>query len=186
MEMGVRRTGYGALGRPAVTIRLMRRWCLFAALFLALTGCKATPRIAGLVTGGAVGVATGSPALGFAVGVATDAAAHAGIRYYGRIRHRAEQDAIAEAAGPLDAGQRAPWKIEHDIPIGNRNGELQVIRVMDTKLATCKEVAFSVDEDEAEEDTPDRAWYLATICRQTDRWRWSTAEPAVERWGFLQ
>ena len=155
---------------------------LLAALVPA--GCKEVPRIAGAVTGGTIGVATGNAALGFAVAIAVDAAAHAGVRYVGRRWHRAEQDAIAATAGGLQAGQRARWRIEHDLPIGNEHGELQVVRVIENELATCKEIAFSVDE--GKDDAPKRAWYVATVCRQQAQWKWASAEPAVERWGYLQ
>jgi hypothetical protein len=151
---------------------------------LLMGGCKAVPQIAGVVSGGVVGVATASPALGFATGVATDAATHAGLRYVSRTRQRAEQDAIAAAAGPLSVGDRAPWRIEHDIPIGNEHGELRVVRLIETSLAVCKEIAFSVDEGSGAKLK--RAWYNAAICRQADAWKWASAEPAVERWGYLQ
>jgi hypothetical protein len=155
---------------------------LFAALLPA--GCKSVPQIAAAVTGGTVGAATGNPALGFAVAVATDAAAHATVRYIGRTRQQAEQDAIAEVAGALAVGQSAKWRIEHDIPIGNEEGELEVVRVIDNPLAACKEIAFSVDE--GKDGKRKRAWYLTTVCRQQAKWKWAGAEPAVERWGYLQ
>lgn len=177
--MGACRTSHGALGIVAV-----RRWQLLSLLALAgLSGCKAAPQIAGVITGGAVGTATASPALGFAVSIATDAAAHAALRYIGRSRQGAEQDAIAIAAGPLTEGERARWEIRHDIPIGNQYGTVQVMRVIDTPIALCKEIAFSVDE--SEDPNPKRAWYATFICRKPDTWKWAAAEPAVSRWGYL-
>jgi hypothetical protein len=130
------------------------------------------------------GGATGNPAVGFAVGVAVDAAASAAVRYVGRSRQQAEQDAIAQAAGELRLGEAAPWRIEHDIPIGNEHGELHVVRQIESPLAPCKEIVFSVDDGAGPDAT--RSWYTASICRQADRWKWASAEPAVERWGFLQ
>lgn len=161
----------------------MPRWLPLAAVLL-LGGCNTVPQIAAVVTGGTAGAATGNPAVGFAVGVATDAAANYVVRYYGRTRQQAEQDAIAEVAGPLPPGAGATWKIEHDIPIGNEHGALQVVRQIDNPLALCKQVVFSVDEGKA--DKLKRAWYSADICHQADKWKWASAEPAVERWGFLQ
>jgi hypothetical protein len=106
------------------------------------------------------------------------------VRYYGRSRQGAEQDAIAEIAGGLPVGTEAAWKIEHTIPIGNEHGRLQVVRTIDSPLAACKEIAFSVDEGKG--DRLQRSWYTTNICKQARVWKWAAAEPAVERWGFLQ
>jgi hypothetical protein len=175
--MGVGRTGDGAVGRAAVKFLL-----LFGLIVLA--GCTSTAQIVAVVTGGVAGASTGSPAIGFAVGVATDAAANYVVRYIGRSRQGAEQDAIAEVAGGLPVGTAAAWKIEHTIPIGDEHGQLQVIRTIDSPLAACKEIAFSVDTGKGESQK--RAWYTSDICRQEERWKWASAEPAVPRWGFLQ
>lgn len=153
---------------------------LLVLLLLLLAGCNATPKIAAVISGGAAGAATASPAVGFAVGVAVDAGANYVVRYYGRERQGAEQDAIAEVAGTLPPGSAAGWKIEHTIPIGDEHGRLHVVRQMDTALATCREVVFSVDEDKSSH------WYDASVCKQADRWKWASAEPAVARWGYLQ
>jgi hypothetical protein len=177
--MGFGRTGNHALGFVAVTLR----WGLLAAL-LALSGCKSIPQITALITGGVSGAATGSPAVGFAVGVATDAAANAGLRYVTRTWHAGEQDAIAQAAADVPAGGATTWKIEHFVPIGNEHGQLHVVRVMDSPLASCKQIVFSVDEGTGEKLK--RAWYTTDICKQNETWKWAAAEPAVERWGFLQ
>lgn len=178
--MGLRRTGNRAMGLLAV-IRPHMAWLAVAVL---LTGCKSVPQIAGLVTGGTIGVASGSPALGFAAGIATDAATNAGLRYVTRVRQGAEQDAIAKAAGDLPIGGTSGWAIEHTIPIGNEHGGLEVVRVVDTPLATCKEIVFSVDSGSGKDLK--RAWFITEICKQTGGWKWAGAEPAVERWGYLQ
>lgn len=157
--------------------------CLMGAL--ALSGCKSVPLIVGLVTGSAAGGATANPAVGFAVGVAASAATDSAVRYYGRRRQQAEQDAIAEVAGALPVGGRATWKIAHDIPLGDEHGELHAVRLIETPLATCKEIAFSVNDS----DRPDtkRAWYVTQVCRVAPQsWKWAAAEPAVPRWGSLQ
>jgi hypothetical protein len=161
----------------------MRPAIVMLALLM-VTGCKAVPQIAGVVTGGTVGVASGSPALGFAAGIATDAAASAGMRYIVVVRQRAEQDAVAQVAGGLGLGEKAAWRIDHTIPIGNEQGELEVVRVIDTPLATCKEIAFSVDEGSGKDLK--RAWFVTSVCKQDSKWKWAGAEPAVERWGYLQ
>jgi hypothetical protein len=158
-------------------------WLPLAAALL-LTGCNTVPEIAGLVTGGAAGLATGSPAVGFLIGVATDAAANAGISYVTRTWHGAEQDAIARTAADVPEGGEVPWQIRHPLPIGNEHGQLRVIRVIDSPLAACKEIAFSVDDGSGAKLK--RAWFITSICKQDQIWKWAAAEPAVERWGFLQ
>lgn len=180
MEVGVGRTRDRPVGLVAVT----GRWAASLLALGLLTGCKAAPEIAGVVTGGTIGAATGNPAIGFAVGVATDAAASAGLQYVGRIRQGAEQDAIARVAGGLPVGGWADWKIEHTIPIGNEHGRLRVTRAIYSALAECKEVAFSVDE--GSERAPERNWFVTSVCKSADNWKWAAAEPAVERWGYLQ
>jgi hypothetical protein len=175
--MGFGRTGHGAVGIAAV-----RTLPLLAVALLA--GCKAAPQIAAVVTGGIAGGATGNPAVGFAVGVVTDAGANYVFRWYSRTHQGAEQDAIAEVAGELPVGTEAAWKIEHTIPIGDEHGQLQVVRLIDSPLAACKEIAFSVDEGKGEKLT--RAWFTSDICKQAETWKWASAEPAMERWGFLQ
>jgi hypothetical protein len=157
------------------------RLLLALAGTLLVGGCKAAPEIAGVVAGGVTGGATASPAIGFAVGVATDAAATAAFQYVGRVRQGAEQDAIAQIAGALPVGGAADWKIEHTIPIGNEHGALRVTRKIESPLTDCKEVVFSVDEG-----TEKRDWYATDICRLANNWAWAAAEPAVERWGYLQ
>jgi hypothetical protein len=150
---------------------------------LLLGGCQTAADLTGLATGGAAGGATASPAVGFIVGVATRAAVLRGLNAVERRRHRTEQDAIAEAAGDLPDGGSAPWQARHDIPIGDTDGEVRVVRSIDTPLAACKEIAFSVADDPPPAPL---AWFGTTICRQADGWRWALAEPAVARWGFLQ
>ena len=119
--------------------------------------------------------------MGFGVGVGTAAVSDYVLRRVSRSWHQGEQDAIAMAAGPLGVGGSGPWRISHSVPIGNEHGELQVVRTIDNPLAPCKQILFSVQE--AHE--PD-AWYSIDICRQQSGWKWASAEPAVERWGFLQ
>ncbi len=163
------------------------RWRLWAALLLcgAVSGCKSVGQLSGLVAGGVAGGATGNPAIGFAVGVAVDTGATWAVRYYGRSRQGSEQDAIAQVAGELPVGTKADWKIEHFIPIGDQHGRLEVTRAIDTPLARCKEVAFSVDE--GDEAAPKRYWYITQVCRSSEQtWKWAAAEPAVPRWGYLQ
>jgi hypothetical protein len=176
MEMGQRGAGHRALGFVAV----IGRAAALAAL-LGLAGCNSVGDIAGLVAGSGAGVATASPVVGVAVGVAVDTAATEAVNYYGERRQQAEQNAIAAVAGDLADGGEAPWRIRHDIPIGDEHGEVRLVRRIASPLADCREIAYSV------EDPPSApAWYTASICKQTARWKWAAAEPAVERWGYLQ
>lgn len=149
-----------------------------------VAGCNTVPEIAGVVTGGAIGAATANPALGFAVAVATDAATSAGLRSMSRSRQGGEQDAIARVAGGLPVGGEADWKIEHTIPIGDEHGQLRVVRTIASPLAACKEVAFSVAG--GSEKVPRRDWFVTSVCQSNGDWKWAAAEPAVERWGYLQ
>jgi hypothetical protein len=67
---------------------------------------------------------------------------------------------------------------------GDAYGEVRVIRVIDTPLARCKEVAFSVVKNAGEPASG--AWFTSTACDQGGRWKWAVPEPAVERWTNLQ
>ena len=71
-----------------------------------------------------------------------------------------------QVAGDLPVGGEAVWKIEHTIPIGNEHGRLRVVRVINSPLAICKEVAFSVEEGEGEKLK--RALFTTDICRQAE------------------
>jgi hypothetical protein len=163
----------------------VRRGLTLLLLALPLAGCGgAAADLTGAVAGIATGAAFANPAVGYGVGVGTRAATAAGINWFMRTRQHTEQDAVAEVIGNLAPGEVRPWKIEHDIPIGNQQGEVQLVRVMDTALAHCREALFSVAEDEKPEAP--RQWFLTTACRQGERWHWAAAEPATGRWGSLQ
>ncbi len=157
-----------------------------AALLLtvvALGGCRAAGSITGVVAGGIAGGASANPAVGYAVGLGVKVAATATLQYVGRLRQHAEQDAIAAAAGPLPDGTSTAWKIEHDIPLfDDENGTVTVVRTIANPIAECREIAFSVKADKPDPD----ARYTTTICKQARGWTWAEAEPAVERWGYLQ
>jgi hypothetical protein len=107
------------------------------------------------------------------------------VKYYGRTRQHAEQDAIAQQVGATAVGGTGPWHIEHTIPIGNEHGDFEVVRLLTVPLTTCKEVVFRVI-DGNKPDSP-RQLFDANVCQRSDgKWQWASAEPAVERWGFLQ
>jgi len=142
-------------------------------------GCDDVATIAAVAGGSASGAATGNPAIGFAVGVGISAGANFLADYVTRVRTGAEQDVIADAAADLPAGAAAPWAIRHTIPIGNEQGQVHVVDVVTTPIATCKDVIISVADEGAAQN------YMAWVCRNPQGWKWATAEPAVARWGTL-
>ncbi len=144
-----------------------------------LAGCESVADAAGAVSGIAAGTATGNPALGYGIGLGVRAGANEGLRYLARRWHRTEQEAIADAIGATPPGASRPWMVRHDLPIGDKEGEVRVVREIPSALATCREALFSVASD----DGP--AWFSTVACRHGERWRWAAAEPAVGRWGNL-
>jgi hypothetical protein len=119
------------------------------------------------------------------VGIGTQAAAMAGVQYVEKRVHKTEQDAIAQIAGTLPVGQVAHWSISHSLPIeDDEQGEVTVSRVIAVAPLDCKEIVFSVET--TGNNLTQRAFYIASVCRDGTTWRWATAEPATERWGSLQ
>ncbi len=159
----------------------MRHLAVPLLLGLGLGGCHDVATITGIVVGAAAGASTTSPVVGYVVAVGTDTAADYALKYFGRSRHHAEQQAIATAAGTLQPGETAPWRIDHTIPFGNEHGHVQVVSEVDTTLAPCRRIVFSVEQAKKPP-----AWFDADICRDAQGWSWASAEPAVERWGYLQ
>jgi len=157
---------------------------MMAILAVSLAGCKYAGDLVAAGAGGASAAATANPAVGVAVGIAVQAATQAAIEYVMRKRQQAEQDAIAETVGAMNVDESQSWRIRHDIPIGNEHGTVRVTREIPNSLAICKEAVFSVINGNRPDSS--RAWYVTTVCRQGRRWKWAVAEPAVERWGFLQ
>ena len=145
-----------------------------------LGACSTISDLAALAAGGSAGAATANPALGFVVGVGVKAGVDEVGRWYTRSRVRGEQDAIAEAVGAAPPGTPEPWAIRHSIPIGDEHGHFLVTREFVTPLTTCREVVFLV------EDGNERRPFTTQICREAVGWRWAAAEPAVDRWGYLQ
>lgn len=158
----------------------MRRAAALLVAGLCLGGCQILPGIGGVIAGAGAGSATANPAIGIAVGIAVRSGLHAVGDYIDRKRATGEQDAIADAAGAAPLGQPRPWEIRHTIPIGNERGQLEAVREFATPLTTCREIVFTVDDG----DTHDIL--ITTLCRHGEVWRWSSAEPAVPRWGYLQ
>jgi hypothetical protein len=149
---------------------------------LLLTGCttsEAGSGVRGVTTAGvAAGLASINPFLGLMVGIATSVGIDQGLKYGERSIQGNVQDAIAEAAGPLNIGQSASWQVAEMLPFTERAGTVEVVRLFGETFP-CKDVVFTVQELED--------LFLATICRNGDRpWRWAAAEPSIHRWDGIQ
>jgi hypothetical protein len=153
---------------------------------VALPGC--TNRGSAIDTavgaGAAAGIAsavtsvTGNALIGAAAGVGAGVGADAGIKYAERRVHRNVQDAVAQAAGPLDVGQSARWHVNHWLPLTEKHGTVETARAFGRSIP-CKDVVFTVDGDDN--------LYVSTVCQdKRGIWRWALAEPTVDRWGSLQ
>jgi hypothetical protein len=159
-------------------------------LLLGLAGCgpvltEATSDAAGVAGAGIAGAVTRNGAVTAAIGLGVQSAAATGLGFLERRVHRAEQDRIAGVAGALSPGAVAPWRVSHAIPIEeDEAGEVSVSRDFGGGLLACKEIVFSVDHLRARR--PQRRFYVASICRDGEVWRWAEAEPATSRWGTLQ
>ena len=161
-----------------------------AASLLMLSGCgslltEGTADVAGITGAAAATAVTKSAAGAAAIGLGVRSLASEGLKYTERRVHRTEQDAIAQAAGPLDPGTAQPWSVRHSLPIeDNEAGQVVVSRAFGAGDFRCKEIVFSVDT--ATRQGPQRAFYTATICQDGAAWRWASAEPSTERWDRLQ
>jgi len=157
----------------------------FGVCSLLLAGCQSLGAISGAVAAVSAGGATANPAVGIAVGVVVQAGTDEAVHYATRTLHQDQQDAIATIVGIAQPGVKYAWENHNVIPVDNGHGQVMVTRVMTTALATCKEFAFSVADDDAK-DTPHESWFTASACQQNGHWKWASAEPAVSRWGNLQ
>lgn len=163
---------------------------LLLLLAVALGGCgsfltQSTATGAGIAGAGIAGAISHNATVGAAIGLGIAAGANAGLLYVERDVHNNTQDSIATAAGPLSEGGVAPWQSTHLVPIElDEHGEVAVSRTIAGPDFLCKEIIFSVDP--GKDQKKDRAFFTAYICRDGERWRWATAEPATARWGSLQ
>ncbi len=163
------------------------QFCPAAALLVPLlvAGCSSAGAIAGAVVGVSTGAATVNPVVGYVTAVGVNAGVDALQQYIARVRQGAEQDAIVDAVGEMQPGQTRPWKIVHDIPLfDDEHGQMQVVRSIDTPIAQCREVLFTVEHGTGAH--PRRKPYVTDACHDTNGWRWAAAEPATERWGYFQ
>lgn len=157
---------------------------------LALSGCgsllsESATLLAGVTGAGVAGSVTKDAAVAAGIGLGTQSLAREGVRYLERRVHRTEQDAIADAAGPLQPGAVGRWAVEHSLPLEpDQGGQVVVSRAFGAGSFQCKEIVFSVERGRG--DDLRSSFYVATVCQDGGAWRWASAEPAVARWGGLQ
>jgi hypothetical protein len=175
-------------GRPNTTALV----ALAVAISSALSGCSSLYTEGATAGAGVAGAAlaskvTRNAAVATGIGLGAVAAARAGVQYSERVVHKNTQDGIAKIAGPLDVGAIAPWSVTHSVPIeDDEHGRVTVSRTISAGALDCKEIVFSVDQTATQNVPASSAFYVASICRDGDNWKWASAEPATERWGALQ
>ncbi|CAB3721020.1 hypothetical protein LMG24238_04894 [Paraburkholderia sediminicola] len=175
-------------GRPNTTALVV----LAVAITSALSGCSSIYSEGATAGAGIAGAAlaakvTSNAAVATGIGLGAVAAARAGVQYSERVVHKNTQDGIAKIAGPLDVGAIAPWSVTHSMPIeDDEHGRVTVSRTISAGALDCKEIVFSVDQTATKNVPASSAFYVASICRDGDNWKWASAEPATERWGALQ
>lgn len=174
---------------------IMRRFAaaaLAAAAIASLDGCTSVYTESATAGAGIAGAAlaskvTRNAAVATGIGLGAVAAARAGVQYTERVMHRDAQNTIASAAGPLAVGAVAPWSVKHTVAIEpDEHGRVTVSRPISTGALDCKEIVFSVDEEATKDKPATSAFFVASVCRDGNAWKWASAEPATERWGALQ
>jgi hypothetical protein len=159
-------------------------------LTLGATGCSSLLSEGSATAAGVAGTAvaasvTKNAAVSAGIGLGVLAAAQAGVKALERDYHGHQQDRIAEAAGGLAPGQVTRWESKHVIELEpDEAGRVTVSRVISATDLSCKEIVFSVDH--VKDEATLSSFYVATICKDSLKWRWATAEPATARWGNLQ
>ena len=156
---------------------------LALAASLGLAGCQSSSigPATGAVVGTLSGAVTANPVAGYAIGVSVQAAVDATVKYVLREWKNDQQNVMANAVGALPIGEVRQWQIKRSLPTGSERGSIQAVRDIDTPLARCREVLFTVEQEGAS------AAYASTICLQQDgQWKWAAAEPSVARWNGLQ
>lgn len=156
---------------------------------IALTGCSSLVSEGSADAAGVGGAAlastvTHNAAVAAGIGLGVQSVARAGVQYAERRVHNEEQDEIARVAGGLGDGAVGHWQSVHSVRLEpNEQGEVTITRVIDRAPLYCKEIVFSVDPGKANKV---RGFYVATVCKDDQTWKWASAEPATERWGALQ
>ena len=164
-------------------IRALTTTALVLSVAALLSACSSSSisSAAGAVAGAGSTAITANPAFGYAVGVGTQAALDASVKYVLREWKHEQQQLMANRIGGAALGDIVSWEVTRTIPVGRERGRLQILRDIPNALTPCREVLFTVETDVVTQA------YVASICRYGDGyWRWATAEPAVYRWGALQ
>ena len=178
----------------------------------ALTGCSSgsadlISEVGAVGLGGAVGAATGNPAIGIVAGVGASLALDEGYNFAERSFYESKQGAIAGVAGRTAAGQVAPWTHRGPLDISASRGRLEVVRRFGETIP-CKEFIYTFEPLPSERlakagtaegggpvtpvnlETPlpaDAEVLVATACRHPGGvWRWAQSRPSTARWGGLQ
>ncbi|SAK75906.1 putative lipoprotein [Caballeronia fortuita] len=184
MQIRVHRRGPRAAALAAIVSSAIACASLSGCNSLYSEGATAGAGIAGAAVANSV---TSNAAVATGIGLGAVAAARAGVQYTQRVAHTSTQDSIATVAGPLAVGAVAPWKSVHSVPIEeDEKGRVTVSRTISSGVLECKEIVFSVDRDATKNRPADSAFYVASVCRDGDKWKWASAEPATPRWGSLQ
>lgn len=162
-----------------ISAEIARRACAVLIGAASLSGCTAFSDVASTASAVASGAATGNPAVAIAVGGIVRAAIEASSQAYARSAASETQGVIVGIAGWLEPGDSETWhEVRHLTE--DLEGRVEVLRVIDSPLAVCKEIAFTIVQ-KGIESTP----YHAAICNTGEQWRWALAEPAIQRWGTL-
>lgn len=189
---GVKQTTNASKAANRGRLNITALVALAAAITSALSGCSSLYSEGATAGAGVAGAAlaakvTSNAAVATGIGLGAVAAARAGVQYSERVVHKNTQDGIAKIAGPLEVGAIAPWSVTHSVPIeDDEHGRVTVSRTISTGALDCKEIVFSVDQTATKNVPASSAFYVASICRDGDNWKWASAEPATERWGALQ
>ena len=203
------RSAYPSLIQPR------RRGILLVLTALALapiTGCSSgstdlISEVGAVGLGGAVGAATGNPAIGVVAGIGTSLALDQGYNFAERSFYESKQGSIAGVAGRTSTGQVATWTHRGPLDITASRGRLEVIRRFG-EMIPCKEFIYTfeplpperlekagtyeggnpVKPVDLETPLPAEADVLvATACRHAGGvWRWAQSRPSTARWGGLQ
>jgi hypothetical protein len=179
-------------------------------MLLMLTGCGGTTTelasdVGALGVGGAVGAATGNPAIGLVAGLGTQLALDEGYLYAERRFYGSKQERIAAAGGRAAVGEVVPWTFEGPLDLGDSRGRVEAVREFGRHMR-CKEIIFTVEPLPRDPDARDRQSgpnevspvdpadplpattevFTTTICRTPDGWAWAASQPSTARWGALQ
>jgi hypothetical protein len=165
---------------------------VFSLYSFSLCGCASlfeqSASTAGAIAGSAAAEGiTHDAALATGIGVGVEALAARGVRIIERRIHADEQQAIANAAGPLATDEIAIWSVHHSFALEpDEAGQVSVTREVNVLGRVCKEIVFTVDA--GQEQAPGA--FLADVCSNGSAdhpaWAWALAEPSTSRWGVLQ